>query len=325
MMARLGVPKDARNITIFTLMSGYRLIFIISLLSNQIVSVKSKSPRTQKRFTPDDVCTETFKTITSVNGCPTDEENIKKRSSEFNCKDVRDSCTSEDFVYHCVHSGRRILEVCSPRRYVTGKYCVQFDNKIGRVIEDFNVPCPECPFQHYSNESITYATCLKKIQSLTVVQSTVMSTDVSTTSFIASTSTPSTTKLINNNCTFSKRPSSKRRRKRRADCNQCCQNVPTITEESIEYMNSNKSIVNGDNEESSWDHKFGISVVAVFFVVGICLAILYLTILKVFLKTAKTSMTNFDKWTCPEKKRNCQSFSGVDRCVMVISNIQQTG
>ncbi|XP_062570658.1 uncharacterized protein LOC134232687 [Saccostrea cucullata] len=249
MMAHPGVPKDARNITLLTLMSGYSLIFIISLLTNQIVSVKSKSPRIQKRFTPDDVCTETFKTINPVNECPTDEESIKRRSSEFNCKDVRDSCTSEDLVYHCVHSGRKILEVCSPRHYVTGKYCVQFDNGVGRVIEDFSVPCPECPFQHYSNESITYATCLKKIQSLTVVQSTVMSTDVSTTSFIASTSTPDTTNLIGNkNCT-----SSKRRSKRNADCNQCCHNVPFST---------------------SSGHIFGISVPVVFVVFGICSALL---------------------------------------------------
>ncbi|XP_062601015.1 uncharacterized protein LOC134262657 [Saccostrea cucullata] len=312
MMARPGIPKDARNITLLTLMSGYRLIFFFCLLTNHIVSVKSKMPRIQKRFTPDDVCTKTFKTINSVNGCPTDEESIKKRSSEFNCKDVGDSCTSEDLVYHCVHSCRTILEVCSPRRYVTGKYGVQFDNKIGRVIEDFNVPCPECPFQHYSNDSITYATCLKKIQSLTVVQSTVMSTDVSTTSLIPSTSTPGTTKLIGNtNCTSSRRPSFKRRKKRHADCNQCCQNEPTSTEESIEYMNSNKSIVNGDNEESSWDHIFGISVLFVFFIVGICVALLYFTFLKGFLEPAKKSMTNFDKWTCPEKKQNCQSFSGV--------------
>ncbi|XP_062570664.1 uncharacterized protein LOC134232695 [Saccostrea cucullata] len=102
---------------------------------------------------------------------------MQERARYLNCKDIRDSCSTEELVFHCVPSADKIVEVCAPRYYVDEKYCVQFDEQIGRVVVDYRVPCQECPFQHYSNDSAKYTSCNKRIQALSNVQS-MISTDV---------------------------------------------------------------------------------------------------------------------------------------------------
>lgn len=211
----------------------FSIIVLFNLLSSHIVPMESKSSRIQKRFSMKDVCKEAIKTVNQVNGCPMDKETTQRRSREFNCTSVRDSCTSEEMVYHCVRSGNRILEVCAPRYYVTGRYCVQFDDKIGRVIEDYKVTCPECPFQHYSNESITYSTCSNFIQSLAVVRSTTSETYTITTFSMKSTHEITDTLLVTKNCS-----STTGRHKRHADCNQ---NADFNRDESLTSMTSNRS------------------------------------------------------------------------------------
>lgn len=34
-----------------------------------------------------------------------------------------------------------------------GHCCTQFDEGVGRVIEDYSTSCSECPFKYHSNDS----------------------------------------------------------------------------------------------------------------------------------------------------------------------------
>ncbi|XP_061192247.1 uncharacterized protein LOC133200472 [Saccostrea echinata] len=150
------------------MMSGYRcrllIIALLSMQANHLNSVGSKVSRVQMRFTKEDVCKEALKKVNPVESCPSDKISIQERSRILNCKDIRDSCSSEELVFHCVSSGDKIVEVCAPRYYLDGKYCFKFDEETGRVIPDYQVFCQECPFQHYSNDSVTYTTCSKSIR-----------------------------------------------------------------------------------------------------------------------------------------------------------------
>lgn len=39
--------------------------------------------------------------------------------------------------------------------FFKGHYCVLFDFGVGRILPDYNKPCPECPSVYSSNESST--------------------------------------------------------------------------------------------------------------------------------------------------------------------------
>ncbi|XP_056014908.1 uncharacterized protein LOC125675286 [Ostrea edulis] len=124
-----------------------------------------KGRRLNKRFTKDEICKETTKTIKKVENCPVDEMDFQYRSQIMKCGNVSHvSCPEEVFVYHCVRYKDDLIEVCAPSGLITGSCCAQFNEGVGRVIEDYNVPCAECPLNYYSHNSRKYSICVKPIK-----------------------------------------------------------------------------------------------------------------------------------------------------------------
>ncbi|XP_061192248.1 uncharacterized protein LOC133200473 [Saccostrea echinata] len=242
MTARLGTPKDARNISQKTKMSGccsnITAITFFLLLGMQIIFVDSRDYQKQKRFTRDDVCNETVNTMKDVSECPLNEESMTKRSKGMRCEETQDFCTAEKLVYHCVRYGKKLIEVCAPRNYITGKCCVQFNVGVGRIVEDYSVPCSECPFHYYSNESISYQTCLESVKSVAAVERTKMTTIETST---VSKSTPEPRPKIpsyfpiSTGCRYATG-----RRKRSVTCSEFRTNT---TDENADYIHSNDTNV----------------------------------------------------------------------------------
>lgn len=115
-----------------------------------------------KRFTKSDICHGTFATLEPVENCPRNETDIEGRSREKKC-DTYSPCKEDPLVYHCVRYEDRLVEVCAPRRLITGNCCVVFNRGVGRVVEDYNKLCAECPFKYQSADSIRYKTCIEPI------------------------------------------------------------------------------------------------------------------------------------------------------------------
>lgn len=69
----------------------------------------------------DDICYESQTTIEKVNVCPKDIETINTRSNKKNCSRYQ-KCDGHELVYHCVINGGGPVEVCAPRRHITGTY-----------------------------------------------------------------------------------------------------------------------------------------------------------------------------------------------------------
>lgn len=70
-------------------------------------------------------CSEAVKSVVRVASCPTSLEEWSRAASKKNCTEnaTQQSCTTADkFVYHCVINSYRneTLEVCAPRRVITG-------------------------------------------------------------------------------------------------------------------------------------------------------------------------------------------------------------
>lgn len=71
-------------------------------------------------------CTEAVKSVKVVASCPTSKEEWEKAANKKNCKNdaAQQYCTSANlFLYHCVINGygNELLEVCAPRRIISGK------------------------------------------------------------------------------------------------------------------------------------------------------------------------------------------------------------
>lgn len=71
-------------------------------------------------------CTEAVKSVKEVASCPTSKEEWEEAANKKNCKNdaAQQNCTSANlFLYHCVINGygNEILEVCAPRRIISGK------------------------------------------------------------------------------------------------------------------------------------------------------------------------------------------------------------
>ncbi|XP_062570662.1 uncharacterized protein LOC134232691 [Saccostrea cucullata] len=146
-----------------------RVIFIL-LLGKITIHVDSRIYMKEKRFTRNDVCMETEATIEDVFECPITEESMKERSARKRCEEIRDVCAAEKLVYHCVRYKNKLIEVCAPRNYITGQCCVQFNEGVARIVEDYSVPCSECPFHYFSNDSLFYNTCLYSVESLAAIK-----------------------------------------------------------------------------------------------------------------------------------------------------------
>lgn len=135
------------------------LYFIMLWLSLQCV--RTTSNHRLKRLTEEDVCKETNKTIERLENFPVSYTIFQERMQQKKCDNLP-KCNGEVLVYHCVRYKDDLVEVCAPRRLITGSYCAVFDIGIGRVIEDFSRPCSECPFKYPSADAMNYSSCMKK-------------------------------------------------------------------------------------------------------------------------------------------------------------------
>lgn len=143
-------------------MSGARCSFVLLLmLSINAQTVRTMNVHRLKRLTKDDICYGTNKTVTFVGNFSKISTTFEKRMREQNCGSLP-KCNGEPLVYHCLRFKEGIVEVCSPKRVIKGSYCVVFDDGIGRVIEDFNRPCSECPFKYPSADSFKYPSCVRE-------------------------------------------------------------------------------------------------------------------------------------------------------------------
>lgn len=113
-----------------------------------------------KRLTKEDICHRTTETLQNVTNCPKNESIFREQSIQKNCERYP-KCNGEPLIYHCVRFKDSLVEVCAPKRVIKGKCCPVFDRGIGRVIEDFKKPCPECPFIYQSVDSVKYSACVK--------------------------------------------------------------------------------------------------------------------------------------------------------------------
>eukprot|EP00105_Crassostrea_gigas_P022630 XP_011442218.1 PREDICTED: uncharacterized protein LOC105338688 [Crassostrea gigas] len=114
----------------------------------------------QKRYSEDDICLESRKTVAKASDCPTDIETMKERSKNKNCSRYP-TCVGKPLAYHCVISNRILVEVCAPRNQITGRCCPMYNEELGMVIEDYKRPCSKCPFQYQSDDFNNSKECLR--------------------------------------------------------------------------------------------------------------------------------------------------------------------
>lgn len=136
-------------------------VYILILLQNAQI-VRTKDIYRQKRFTKSDICNGTSATLEPVERCPINEADIQGRLLDKKCS-TYPHCQGEPLVYHCVRYEDKLVEVCAPRGLITGNCCAVFNKGVGRVVEDYNKPCSECPFKYQSADSIKYNTCIEPI------------------------------------------------------------------------------------------------------------------------------------------------------------------
>lgn len=146
-------------------MSGHQsvlniLIVFFSLCFLQVCISKTLNSGRQKRYTKHDICLESKKTLEKVSTCPTNNNTFKERSEKKNCN-ILSTCAGESLFYHCVISEGMLVEVCAPRTLITGRCCPFYNEKLGRVIEDFDNLCDECPFQYTSDQYEINSECIK--------------------------------------------------------------------------------------------------------------------------------------------------------------------
>uniref|UniRef100_A0A8W8JJG0 Uncharacterized protein n=1 Tax=Magallana gigas TaxID=29159 RepID=A0A8W8JJG0_MAGGI len=116
-----------------------------------------------KRFTQEEICHGTNITINVVQKCPENAKTVQMRIIERKCYQYP-KCDGEVLVYHCTRFLNNLIEVCSPNGLITGHCCTQFDEGVGRVIEDYSTSCSECPFKYHSNDSSKFSSCIESIQ-----------------------------------------------------------------------------------------------------------------------------------------------------------------
>lgn len=114
----------------------------------------------QKRYEEEYVCQESKQTVTTVDECPQSDKVFEEQSNNKSCSSYS-PCAEERLVYHCLPSGEKFVEVCAPSSVITGGCCPVYNDIIGRVIEDYNKPCPSCPFRYKSDENLNNTECLQ--------------------------------------------------------------------------------------------------------------------------------------------------------------------
>lgn len=141
--------------------TSYLILLSICLL--HLCSSDKLDGGRQRRYTEDDICFESQKTVNEgVERCPDNIDGFKERSNIKNCSKY-EPCTGHKLQYHCVFDAYKGIgvEVCAPLSIITGRCCASYDKGLGRVIENYNRPCLQCPFQYQSN-CFNYSECVWK-------------------------------------------------------------------------------------------------------------------------------------------------------------------
>lgn len=148
-------------------MSGYRFVFtahfdLIFLCVLHLCSSNTLNGGRQRRYTEEDVCLESKKSLKEVKSCPDNSVTFDERSIKKNCSQY-ELCAGHQLIYHCVfdESRERLVEVCAPLNFITGRCCASYDMGLGRVIENLKKPCSLCPFQ-YKSDSFNNSECVLK-------------------------------------------------------------------------------------------------------------------------------------------------------------------
>lgn len=138
-------------------MSGYQFVFtahfdLILLCVLHLSSSNTLNGGRQRRYTEEDICLESQKSLQEVKSCPDNSVTFEERLTKKNCSEYK-RCAGIQLIYHCVfdESRERLVEVCAPLSFITGRFCASYDMGLGRVIEDWKKPCSRCPFQYPSN------------------------------------------------------------------------------------------------------------------------------------------------------------------------------
>lgn len=140
-------------------------------------------PDREKRYTEEDICLESKKTVEDVKECPNDNTTFMERSNKKNCRRYP-KCAGESLAYHCVRSGESLVEVCAPITPITGRCCAYYDKSLGRVIEDYNNRCSLCPFKYQSDKSFEHIECVKTNNGETSENTTPANTNLTVTDYM---------------------------------------------------------------------------------------------------------------------------------------------
>lgn len=188
MTARL--KEIRKTLETSNMMSGSRYIvawFSLIFILNMHVMMAKNIDRF-KRFTKKDVCNGTV--FSFVEMCPESEKDYQERSEKISCESYP-PCLGKPLVYHCVRLEVELVEVCAPRNQIIGRCCPVYDRRLGRVREDYNSPCSECPFKYQSDDTVKYVSCVKKAQTVNGIPKLNKLTNVTANSNISgSTSSP---------------------------------------------------------------------------------------------------------------------------------------
>jgi len=134
------------------------IVILTVYVIGQLNYSNEASPPLKKRFTEEDLCPISETTLEKVDSCPRNNVTIRERSETKNCQQY-EPCKGDPLVYHCVRHENNLVEVCAPKEIITGHCCAVFFKTFGRVVADYNMPCPECPFNYQSNTALKYRTC----------------------------------------------------------------------------------------------------------------------------------------------------------------------
>lgn len=202
-----------------------------------------------KRFTKKDVCNGTVLSLKKVNYCPKNKIQHQERSQNMPCESYP-LCLGEPLVYHCVILEEGLVEVCAPRNQITGRCCAVFDRRLGRVREDYSLPCSECPFKYQSDDYTKYVSCVPKAQTSTVISKVNKITNVTTNS--------NTSRTTNSRCCKGAR---------------CKRNVNVCTEPIFDKkINESKSF---RNEHYSTLEDFAIKLTPAILIICVAISIPY--------------------------------------------------
>lgn len=117
------------------------------------------------------ICKQSKFTIREVSNCPRNHSEWTERAQQLQCHKIQQTCTSRQrFVYHCLPNSywNKTIELCAPQKYITLKYCPEYNEEGMRVQENYAHRCSSgvvpCPITYTSDKSYKYQQCYTGIK-----------------------------------------------------------------------------------------------------------------------------------------------------------------